>query len=172
MTATIAQGSQQDLPAISTVRTLAEDRAAGEAGTRADLVRIAGGSEVWLALAARDLLEAEGMATRVVSMPCRELFSQQEQADRDEVLPPESRARPAVEAASPFGWREWVGDAGEVAGAERFGASAPGEEVLEHYGFTADNVAKRARALLGRLGRGGQGPPADLPAERRRAQGV
>jgi transketolase len=138
--------------------------AGGEAGTRADLILIASGSEVWLALAARDLLEAEGVATRVVSMPCWELFSQQEQAYRDEVLPPDWRARLAVEAASPFGWREWAGDAGEVVGVERFGASAPGEEVLEHYGFTADNVAKRARALLDRLGRSGQGPLADLPA--------
>ncbi len=131
---------------------------------RPDLILIATGSEVWLAQAARDLLEAEGVATRVVSMPCWELFSEQEQAYRDQVLPPEVRARLAVEAASAFGWREWVGDAGEVVGVERFGASAPGEEVLEHYGFTVDNVAGAARALLGRLGRAGQGPLADLPA--------
>jgi transketolase len=131
---------------------------------RPDLILIATGSEVWLALAARDLLEAEGVATRVVSMPCWELFSEQERAYRDQVLPPEVRARLAVEAASAFGWREWVGDAGGVVGVERFGASAPGEEVLEHYGFTVDNVAGAARALLGRLGRAGQGLLADLPA--------
>jgi transketolase len=166
--------TRQNLPPIDRDRLAPADglhrgayvlaEAGGEAGTRADLILIASGSEVWLALAARDLLEAEGVATRVVSMPCWELFSQQEQAYRDEVLPPDWRARLAVEAASPFGWREWVGDAGEVVGVERFGASAPGEEVLEHYGFTTDNVAKRARALLDRLGRGGQGPLADLPA--------
>jgi len=142
---------------------LAEAGGAPDA-VRPDLILIATGSEVWLALAARDLLEAEGIATRVVSMPCWELFSEQDQAYRDQVLPHEVRARLAVEAASPFGWREWVGDAGEVVGVERFGASAPGEEVLEHYGFTADNVAGRARALLDRLGRAGQGPLADLPA--------
>jgi transketolase len=131
-----------------------------------ELILIATGSEVWVALAARDLLEAEGVATRVVSMPCWELFGEQDQAYRDHVLPPGARARLAVEAASPFGWREWVGDAGEVVGVEHFGASAPGEEVLEQYGFTADNVADRARAMLRRLGRGsaGQGPLADLPA--------
>lgn len=147
---------------------LAEAGAGGDAGSdvRPDLILIATGSEVWLALAARDLLEAEGVATRVVSMPCWELFSEQDQAYRDQVLPPGVRARLAVEAASPFGWREWVGDAGEVVGVERFGASAPGEEVLEHYGFTVDNVAGRARALLERLGRdrAGQGPPWDVPA--------
>jgi transketolase len=166
--------TRQNLPPIDRDRLAPADglhrgayvlaEAGGEAGTRADLILIASGSEVWLALAVRDLLEVEGVATRVVSMPCWELFSQQEQAYRDEVLPPDWRARLAVEAASPFGWREWVGDAGEVVGVERFGASAPGEEVLEHYGFTTDNVAKRARALLDRLGRGGQGPLADLPA--------
>jgi transketolase len=166
--------TRQNLPPVDRDRLAPADglhrgayvlaEAGGEAGSRADLILIASGSEVWLALTARDLLEAEGVATRVVSMPCWELFSQQEQAYRDEVLPPDWRARLAVEAASPFGWREWVGDAGEVVGVERFGASAPGEEVLEHYGFTTDNVAKRARALLDRLGRGGQGPLADLPA--------
>jgi len=127
---------------------------------------------VWVALAARDLLEAEGVATRVVSMPCWELFSEQDQAYRDQVLPPGVRARLAVEAASPFGWREWVGDAGEVVGVERFGASAPGEEVLEHYGFTADNVAGAARALLERLGRAGQGPLAGRPARSEEDRGA
>jgi transketolase len=66
-------------------------------------------------------------------------------------------ARLAVEAASPFGWSEWVGEAGEVVGVDHFGASAPGELVLEKYGFTAENVAARARELLGRLGSEGAG---------------
>jgi transketolase len=160
--------SRQNLPPIDRDRfakadglrlgayVLAEAGAAGDAATP-DLILIATGSEVWVCLAARDLLEAEGVATRVVSMPCWELFSEQDQAYRDQVLPPGVRARLAVEAASPFGWREWVGDAGDVVGVERFGASAPGEEVLEHYGFTAGNVAGAARALLERLGRTGDG---------------
>jgi transketolase len=127
------------------------------APTAPDLILIATGSEVWLAIAAREALEADGIATRVVSMPSWELFSQQERAYRDQVLPPEVPARLAVEAASPFGWREWVGDAGEVVGVDHFGASAPGELVLEKYGFTAENVVARARELLGRLGRAGAG---------------
>ena len=131
-------------------------------GVRPELILVATGSEVWVALAARDLLEAEGVATRVVSMPCWELFADQDQAYRDQVLPPGARARLAVEAASPFGWREWVGDAGDVVGVERFGASAPGDQVLEQYGFTAENVAARARALLQHPGRsaGPAGPAA------------
>jgi transketolase len=163
--------SRQNLPPIDRDRfakadglrrgayVLAEAGAPGGAATP-DLILIATGSEVWVSLAARDLLEAEGVATRVVSMPCWELFSEQDQAYRDRVLPPGVRARLAVEAASPFGWREWVGDAGDVVAVERFGASAPGEEVLEHYGFTAGNVAGAARALLERLGRTGEGSAA------------
>ena len=127
---------------------LAEAGADGEA--RPDLLLIATGSEVWVAMAARELLEAEGIATRVVSMPCWELFAEQDRAYRDQVLPPAVTARLAVEAASEFGWRQWVGDAGEVVAVDRFGASAPGELVLERYGFTAENVATRARLLLQR----------------------
>ncbi len=122
----------------------------GSAAARPDLVLIATGSEVWVALAARELLEAQGVPTRVVSMPCWELFAEQDQGYRDQVLPPEVRARLAVEAASPFGWREWVGDAGAVVAVDRFGASAPGDLVLRHYGFTDENVAARARRLLQR----------------------
>jgi transketolase len=121
------------------------------------LILIATGSEVWVAMAAREALEADGIGTRVVSMPSWELFSEQDRAYRDQVLPPAVPARLAVEAASPFGWREWVGDVGDVVGVDHFGASAPGELVLEKYGFTAENVADRARALLGRLGLGGAG---------------
>jgi transketolase len=130
-----------------------------------DLVLIATGSEVWVALEARQRLQAEGIATRVVSMPCWELFAEQDQGYRDEVLPPSVRARVAVEAAATFGWERWVGDDGEVVGIDHFGASAPGATVLEKFGFTPDDVADRARALLGRLGRRhGNGPLDDLPA--------
>jgi len=115
------------------------------------LVLIATGSEVWVALEARERLQAEGVPTRVVSMPCWELFEDQDQAYRDQVLPPAVPARLAVEAAASFGWSRWVGDRGEVVARDDFGASAPGALVLEKFGFTPDNVADRARALLGRL---------------------
>jgi len=121
---------------------------------RPELLLIATGSEVWVALEARERLQAEGVATRVVSMPCWELFAEQDQGYRDEVLPPGVRARLAVEAAATFGWERWVGDDGEVVGVDHFGASAPGATVLEKLGFTPDNVADRARALVRRLGRG------------------
>jgi transketolase len=130
-----------------------------------ELILIATGSEVWVALAARERLQASGIATRVVSMPCWELFAEQDQGYRDEVLPPTVRARLAVEAAATFGWERWVGEDGEVVGIDHFGASAPGATVLEQFGFTPDNVTDRARALLRRLGRvAGKGPLDDLPA--------
>ncbi|HEV8372904.1 MAG TPA: transketolase [Actinomycetota bacterium] len=118
------------------------------------LILIATGSEVWVVLEARERLEAEGIATRVVSMPCWELFEEQDQAYRDQVLPPACPARLAVEAAATFGWGRWVGEHGDVLGVDHFGASAPGERVLAELGFTPDNVADRARALLERLGDG------------------
>jgi transketolase len=114
------------------------------------LVLIATGSEVWVALEARDRLQADGVPTRVVSMPCWELFEDQDQAYRDQVLPPAVTARLAVEAASSFGWSRWVGEHGEVVSRDDFGASAPGSVVLEKFGFTPDNVAERARKLLAR----------------------
>jgi transketolase len=110
---------------------------------------------VWVALAARDRRQADGIPTRVVSMPCWELFEDQDQSYRDQVLPPAVAARVAVEAASSFGWTRWVGEHGEVVSRDDFGASAPGELVLEKFGFTPDNVAGRARSLLQKL-EGGQ----------------
>ena len=115
------------------------------------LVLIATGSEVWEALGAREQLQADGVPPRVVSMPCWELFEDQDQAYRDQVLPPGVMARLAVEAASSFGWSRWVGEHGKVVSRDDFGASAPGEVVLEKFGFTPENVADRARALLARL---------------------
>ena len=113
------------------------------------VILIATGSEVGVTLAAKKLLDAKGMAARVVSMPSWELFRAQTRAYRDEVLPPSVKARLAVEAASPMGWLEWTGEAGGILGIERFGASAPGEIVLKEYGYTAENIAVRAEALLG-----------------------
>ncbi len=114
-----------------------------------ELVLIATGSEVALCLAARERLEAEGVPTRVVSMPCWETFRARPAAERDAVLPP-GTPRLAVEAASSFGWHEWVGADGAVLSVDRYGASAPGDRVMEEYGFTAEEVVRRAKALLRR----------------------
>jgi len=109
---------------------------------------IASGSEVALALAARDQLQQEGIGTRVVSLPCWELFEQQSAAYRDEVLPPACTARVAVEAASTFGWERYVGRCGRVVGMTGFGASGPAGKLFEHFGFTEENVARQMRELL------------------------
>jgi transketolase len=118
------------------------------------LLLLATGSEVGLCLAARETLEESGTPTRVVSMPSLEIFARQSVEYRDIVLPPKVRARLAVEAATAFGWHRWVGSEGEVLGIERFGASAPYERIFREFGFTADNVAARARAVLARAGGG------------------
>jgi transketolase len=119
-----------------------------EKGDVPDIVLMASGSEVQLILAAQEQLAANGIDARVVSMPSWELFEEQPQSYRDAILPRQVKARLAVEAGSPLGWREWVGDAGEVIGITRFGASAPAREVFKHYGFTVDNVVTRARQLV------------------------
>jgi transketolase len=113
-----------------------------------DVLLLATGSEVHLALAARDELEGEGIKVRVVSMPCLELFDRETQEYRDAVLPPEVSARVAVEQASTFGWHRYVGDHGVVVGMHTFGASAPLKELLTKFGFTADSVVQAARQSL------------------------
>ncbi|MHB8876396.1 MAG: transketolase [Myxococcaceae bacterium] len=112
------------------------------------LLLIATGSEVALTLEAREELTRRGVPTRVVSLPCFELFESQPKAYRDEVLPPSVRARLSVEAGSPFGWRRWVGDEGAVLGVDRFGASAPSRVVMREYGFTPEEVVRRALGVL------------------------
>jgi transketolase len=109
---------------------------------------IATGSEVSLALAAREKLEAEGIATRVVSMPSWELFEEQDAKYREEVLPSAMAARLAIEAGVSLGWRRWVGDRGDTVTLDRYGASAPGETVLNKLGFSVENVVAKAKALL------------------------
>jgi transketolase len=109
---------------------------------------IASGSEVPLALAAREQLQQQGIGTRVVSLPCWELFEKQSGAYRDEVLPPACTARVAVEAASPFGWERYVGREGRVVGMTGFGASGPAGKLMAHFGFTAENVAQQVQELL------------------------
>jgi transketolase len=114
-------------------------------GGEPDVVLLATGSEVHLALAAREELQAGGVGARVVSMPCWELFDRQPRAYRDEVLPPSVRARVAVEEASTLGWDRYVGDGGAVVGMHTFGASAPLKQLLIKFGFTPDQVAELAR---------------------------
>ncbi len=112
------------------------------------LLLLATGSEVALALEAREKLEADGVPTRVVSMPSWELFDAQGRAYRDEVLPPTVPARLSIEAGSTLGWARYVGDRGGSVGLDRFGASAPGETVLSKLGFNVENVVTKAKALL------------------------
>lgn len=120
-----------------------------EASTRSpEVVLIATGSEVQLAVAARTALEADGVATRVVSMPCVEWFDAQEEAYRREVLPPSVRARVAVEAGVAQPWHRFVGDTGEIVSLEHFGASADYKTLFAEFGFTAEAVTEAARRSL------------------------
>jgi transketolase len=122
-----------------------------EAGSgRPEVIVIATGSEVALALDAREALEAEGRPTRVVSMPCREWFEEQDPSYRQSVLPPGVRARVSVEAAVALGWREFVGETGECVSLEHFGASAPYQVIYEQFGITAERVVAAAHASLSR----------------------
>ena len=107
------------------------------------------GAETGLVAQAVEKLQADGIKARAVSMPSWELFKAQDQAYRDSVLPPQVKKRLAVEAGCSQGWERWVGDGGVMLTVDRFGASAPGELVLEKYGFTVDNVITKAKALLG-----------------------
>jgi transketolase len=110
-------------------------------GGTPDLILIATGSEVALALDARKILDGKGLRTRVVSMPCWELFDAQPQTYRDEVLPPAITARMSIEAGATLGWSKYAGDAGLTFGIDKFGTSAPLAEVAKAYGFTPENVA-------------------------------
>ncbi|HEY0378284.1 MAG TPA: transketolase C-terminal domain-containing protein, partial [Pyrinomonadaceae bacterium] len=114
------------------------------------LIIIATGSEVSLALEARDVLQQEGTPTRVVSMPCWELFEEQPKEYRDEVLPPSVAARLSIEAGARLGWDRYVGSQGDCISIDRFGASAPGDVALKELGFNVENVLQHARALLGK----------------------
>jgi len=112
------------------------------------LILIATGSEISLALEARDQLQADGIPTRVVSMPCTELFDEQSSDYKDEVLPPSITTRLAVEAGVRGGWDRYVGPKGDVVCLDRFGASAPGDVALKNLGFNVENVVQQARNLL------------------------
>ena len=153
--------SRQDLPTIDRRQhagadglrrgayIVSDNKPDHAANAQPDLILIASGSEVKLILAAAELLGRQGVAVRCVSMPSWDLFEAQSQDYRDSVFPPDVPARLAVEMGSPLGWQRYVGDHGDVLALNHFGASAPAGVLLPEFGFTAENVAERARGLLG-----------------------
>jgi transketolase len=144
--------SRQALPVLDPERHPVADAARGgyvlEGDADPDVILIATGSEVHVALEARGLLSGRGVSSRVVSLPSWELFEEQPESYRVDVLPPEIEARVSVEAAASLGWERYVGLRGAVVGLDRFGASAPGATVLEHLGFTPERVADEAERVL------------------------
>ena len=147
--------TRQKLPTLPGTSELARDgvRRGGyvlreASGGTPQLILIGTGSELQLAFAAAETLEGEGIPTRVVSLPCWERFDDQDQAYRDEVLPPAVRKRVSVEIGVSLGWERWVGDEGAIIGLDHFGASAPAGTIFEHFGFTADRVADVARKVV------------------------
>jgi transketolase len=149
--------TRQGLPIIDRTRFASADGLARGAYVLAEVAEknpeillIASGSELSVALEAYEKLAAEGIAARLVSMPSWDLFEKQPQAYRDDVLPPKVTARLAIEAAAPLGWERYVGAEGDVIGMTRFGASAPYKILAEKFGFTSVNVVQQAKLLLGR----------------------
>ena len=124
---------------------------------RPEVILIATGSEVQLAVEAREVLEGDGTPTRVVSMPSVEWFEAQDEAYKQQVLPPSVRARVSVEAGIALGWRAYVGEVGESVSLEHFGASADYETLYQQFGLTADRVVAAARASLTKANTAGQG---------------
>src|SRR3954468_9055816 len=116
-----------------------------------DLILMATGSEVHICTAAANQLEADGVATRVVSMPCIDRFAEQAEEYRDSVLPPACRARVSLEAGATLGWDRWVTEDGEAIGMHSFGASAPQKDLYEHFGFTPEKVVERGKAAVDRV---------------------
>ena len=156
--------TRQNVPVLDRSRDLAgaEGTARGgyvlaeAAGGEPAVILIATGSEVQIALEARELLAQEGIAARVVSMPCVEWFTAQEAAYQEEVLPARVRARVSAEAGIALGWRAFVGDAGECVSLEHFGASADYRVLYEEFGITAERVTAAARASLARVAGGNE----------------
>jgi transketolase len=149
--------SRQKLPVLEGTRRDGVARGAyvvweaDEANGLPELILIASGSEVSLSVDAAKQLAEQGVRARVVSMPCWELFDLQTADYRDEVLPPDVKPRLSVEAGIALGWKQWVGDDGDSISIEHFGASAPGNTVLEKFGYTVDNVVARSLALRTRV---------------------
>jgi transketolase len=119
-------------------------------GGAPDVILIATGSEVALCVKAQEKLKGYGVKARVVSLPSWELFANEDAAYRESVLPAGLKKRVTVEAGATFGWREWAGDEGVIIGIDRYGASAPGGEVMKHFGFTPEHVTSAALGLMGR----------------------
>jgi transketolase len=114
-----------------------------------DIILIATGSEVSLCVDAAKKLREDGKKVRVISMPCMELFEEQPKDYKDAILPPATKKRLVVEAATSFGWHKYAGDEGDIVSIDRFGASAPGGTLMEKFGFTVENVVAKAKAVLG-----------------------
>jgi transketolase len=144
---TVLALTRQKLPVLDGLAALEKGGYVLRDADEPEIVLIASGSEVSLALEAADLLAAEGVAGRVVSMPSWKLFASQTAAYQDSVLPPEI-PRIAIEAGVGMGWERWVGSTGKIVSIERFGASGPYQTVMAEFGFTAENVAAEARSLL------------------------
>lgn len=147
--------TRQKLPVLEGTATKAHDGVRKGAyvlsdaeGENPDVILIATGSEVSLAMNAKKALADKGIAARVVSMPSWDRFEKQDQAYKDSVLPPKAKARVAIEMAMPLGWERYVGDAGAVIGITTFGASAPGDLVMEKFGFNVDNVVATVEKVL------------------------
>ena len=149
--------SRQGLPIVSPddIPDDAVDRGAyvlrDSSNGEPDVILIGTGSEVHICSGAAELLEEDGIATRVVSAPCLDRFAEQDDDYRDSVLPRAVRARVSVEAASPLGWSTWIGDDGDAIAMTTFGQSAPQPALYEHFGFTPEKVAERARAVVERV---------------------
>lgn len=149
--------SRQNLPTLDRQRVSAADGLSRGAyilsepeGKKPEVILIASGSEVQIALQAAEELKVNGIFARVVSMPSWELFEEEPEEYRSKVLPPEITARVAIEAGTTQGWHRYVGDKGEVIGIDRFGASAPYQVLFEKFGFTVDNLVKKVFQVLRR----------------------
>jgi transketolase len=148
---------------------LREASPGGPGAPAADLILVATGSELALAVGASEILEADGIRTRVVSLPCWELFDAQDEAYRESVLPASLRRRVSIEAGVSLGWERWAGSDGAIIAIDHFGVSAPGATILEHFGFTAARIAEVGRRVVrdglhGRIAtidRDHAGPPPD-----------
>jgi transketolase len=120
------------------------------------VILMASGSEVQIAMEAATKLDAQGIPSQVVSMPCWKLFERQDEKYRHSVIPPQVKARVGIEAATDFGWHRWLGEYGAFVGMTRFGASAPYKECFQGFGLTTDNVVQTAKDVLQRLKEQGQ----------------
>jgi transketolase len=146
--------TRQKLPTLAGTDTLAREGVARggyvlrDGGANPDIILIATGSELQLAVAAGEALEKDGIGARVVSLPCWEAFDAQDEAYRDSVLPHGVTRRVTIEAGASFGWERYAGDEGAIIGIDHYGASAPAGTIFEHLGFTTDRVADVARRVL------------------------